>query len=302
MSADGPGRILGSLSVPKSDSAIMVMKKSAETANCSNSASRSPSPRFLSTWYRGGDRPLQTWKTFLRNHMGGLRRLICSWFRRLRQQLFAFLVLGHKRRQLLWFAVTRNPTAEWLARQITEAFPWDTAPKYLIRDNDRAFGAAFRARVRAMGIRDRPTSFRSPWQNGLVERLIGSARHECTDHVIVFNEDHLRRILSNYAATIMRCGPTFRLARTHPTHARSSGLETSLRSRSLADYTIDTHESEFSEATGFLRKCARRSPATRRPRSRAQRIFQCVACRAFVDMDAGLRLRPALTSQADARL
>ena len=116
------------------------------------------------------------------------------------QQLFAFLVLGHKRRQLLWFAVTRNPTAEWLARQITEAFPWDTAPKYLIRDNDRAFGAAFRARVRAMGIRDRPTSFRSPWQNGLVERLIGSARHECTDHVIVFNEDHLRRILSNYAS------------------------------------------------------------------------------------------------------
>jgi hypothetical protein len=76
---------------------------------------------------------------------------------------------------VLWFAVTRNPTAEWLARQITEAFPWDTAPKYLIRDNDRAFGAVFKARVRAMDIRDRPTSFRSPWQNGLVERLIASA-------------------------------------------------------------------------------------------------------------------------------
>ena len=165
------------------------------------------------------------------------------------QQLFAFLVLGHKRRQLLWFAVTRNPTAEWLARQITEAFPWDTAPKYLIRDNDRAFGATFRARVRAMGIRDRPTSFRSPWQNGLVERLIGSARHECTDHVIVFNEDHLRRILRNMPATIMRCGRTFRLARTHPAHAQSSGSETSSRSRSLVGYTIDMHESEFSEAT-----------------------------------------------------
>jgi transposase InsO family protein len=110
------------------------------------------------------------------------------------QQLFACLVLGHKRRQ------TRNPTAEWLARQITEAFPWDTAPKYLIRDNDRAFGAVFKARVRAIGIRDRPTSFRSPWQNGLVERLIGSARHECTDHVIVFNEEHLRRILSKHAS------------------------------------------------------------------------------------------------------
>jgi hypothetical protein len=81
------------------------------------------------------------------------------------QQLFAFLVLGHERRRLLWFAVTCNPTAEWLARQITEAFPWESAPKYLIRDNDRAFGAAFKARVRAMGIRDRPTWFRSPWQN-----------------------------------------------------------------------------------------------------------------------------------------
>src|SRR3989440_4769100 len=147
------------------------------------------------------DRPLQTWKTFLRNHMEGIASIDLFVVPTIAfQQLFAFLVLGHKRRQLLWFAVTYNPTAEWLARQITEAFPWDTAPKYLIRDNDRAFGAVFQARVRAMGIRDRPTSFRSPWQNGLVERLIGSARHECTDHVIVFNEDHLRRILSNYAS------------------------------------------------------------------------------------------------------
>jgi transposase InsO family protein len=100
----------------------------------------------------------------------------------------------------LWFAVTRNPTAEWLARQITEAFPWESAPKYLIRDNDRAFGVAFKARVRAMGIRDRPTSFRSPWQNGYVERLIGSIRRECTDHLIVVNAEHLRRILTKYSA------------------------------------------------------------------------------------------------------
>jgi transposase InsO family protein len=147
------------------------------------------------------DRPLQTWKTFLRNHMEGIASIDLFVVPTIAfQQLFAFLVLSHKRRQLVWFAVTRNPTAEWLARQITEAFPWDSAPKYLIRDNDRAFGAVFKARVRAMGIRDRPTSFRSPWQNGLVERLIGSARHECTDHVIVFNEDHLRRILSKYAS------------------------------------------------------------------------------------------------------
>jgi len=115
------------------------------------------------------------------------------------QQLFAFLVLRYERRRLLWFAVTGNPTAEWLARQITEAFPWDRAPKYLIRDNDQAFGVAFKARVRAMGIRDRPTSFRSPWQNGYVERLIGSIRRECTDHLIVVNAEHLQRILAKYA-------------------------------------------------------------------------------------------------------
>jgi hypothetical protein len=87
----------------------------------------------------------------------------------------------------------------WLARQITEAFPWDGAPKYLIRDNDRVFGAVFKAHVRAMGIRDRPTAFRSPWQNGYVERLIGSIRRECTDHLLVFNAEHLRRILAKYA-------------------------------------------------------------------------------------------------------
>ena len=95
--------------------------------------------------------------------------------------------------------MTENPTAEWLARQITEAFPWDTAPKYLIHDSDRAFGGVFKARVRAMGIRDQPTSYRSPWQNGHAERLIGSVRRECTDHLIAFNAEHLRRILAPYA-------------------------------------------------------------------------------------------------------
>src|SRR5213082_3114827 len=102
-------------------------------------------------------------------------------------------------RGLIKRGIATQPTAEWLARQITEAFPWDSTPKYLIRDNDRAFGVAFKARVRAMGIRDRPTSFRSPWQNGYAERLIGSIRRECTDHLIVFNADHLRRILTQYA-------------------------------------------------------------------------------------------------------
>src|SRR6266496_4355045 len=180
------------------------------------------------------DRPLQTWKTFLHNHMEGIASIDLFVVPTIAfQQLFALLVLGHRRRQLLWFAVTRNPTAEWLARQITEAFPWNSAPKYLIRDNDRAFGGAFKARVRAMGIRDRPTSFRSPWQNGHVERLIGSVRRECIDHLIVFNAEHLRGEL------------TFRSGRTRPAHARSSGSETLSRIRFLAGSTIDTLESSF---------------------------------------------------------
>ena len=121
------------------------------------------------------DRPLQTWKTFLRNHMEGIASIDLFVVPTIAfEQLFAFLVLGHGRRQLLWIAVTGNPTAEWLARQITEAFPWEKAPKYLIRDNDRAFGVAFKARVRAMGIRDKPIAAGSPWQNGYAERLIGT--------------------------------------------------------------------------------------------------------------------------------
>ena len=92
-----------------------------------------------------------------------------------------------------------KPDSRVACAQITEAFPWDSAPKYLIRDNDRAFAGVFKARVRAMGIRDRPTSVRAPWQNGYVERLIGSVRRECTDHLIVFSEEHLRQILAKYS-------------------------------------------------------------------------------------------------------
>jgi transposase InsO family protein len=90
--------------------------------------------------------------------------------------------------------VTRHPTAEWLAQQIVEAFPWDMAPRYLIRDNDGAYGQAFTNRVRTMGIRDRPISPRSPWQNPYVERLIGTLRRDCLDHVLIFGERHLREV------------------------------------------------------------------------------------------------------------
>jgi transposase InsO family protein len=96
-------------------------------------------------------------------------------------------------------AVTQHPTAEWLARQIVEAFPWHTAPRYLIRDNDGAYGQAFTSRVRRMGIRDRPIAARSPWQNPYVERLIGTLRRDCLDHILIFGEQHLHRILAAYS-------------------------------------------------------------------------------------------------------
>jgi transposase InsO family protein len=95
--------------------------------------------------------------------------------------------------------VTTNPTAEWVARQITEAFPWDLAPRYMIRDRDRIYGNVVTRRLRAMGIRDKPTAPASPWQNGFAERLIGSIRRECVDHIIVLGETHLRRVLKSYA-------------------------------------------------------------------------------------------------------
>ena len=150
---------------------------------------------------RGGKPPSQTWKTFLRNHADAIAAIdMCVVPTLTFDRLFAFLVLGHGRRQLLWFEVTRHPTAEWLARQITEAFPWASAPGYLVRDNDRAYGQVFTARVRAMGIRDRPITPGSPWQNGIAERLIGTLRRECLDQLVVFGEAHLRRVLSVYAA------------------------------------------------------------------------------------------------------
>jgi transposase InsO family protein len=144
--------------------------------------------------------PSQTWRTFLRNHADAIVAIdLCVVPTLTFERLFAFLVLGHGRRQLLWFAVTRNPTAEWLAQQIVQVFPWNTAPTYLVRDNDGAYGQAFTRRLRTMGIRDRPTSPRSPWQNPYAERLIGTLRRECLDHVLVFGERHLRRILALYS-------------------------------------------------------------------------------------------------------
>jgi transposase InsO family protein len=112
--------------------------------------------------------------------------------------LYALIVLGHDRRKVIHFEVTENPTQDWLARQMTEAFPWDAAPRYLLRDRDASYGQTFRDRVEAMGIEEVVTAPRSPWQNPFVERIIGSIRRECLNHVIIFDERHLRRVLSSY--------------------------------------------------------------------------------------------------------
>jgi Integrase core domain len=106
---------------------------------------------------------------------------------------------GSVARDLVWSNVTAYPTADWIARQITEAFPWNEAPRYMIRDRDRIYGTVVTRRLRAMGIRDKPTAPASPWQNAVVERLIGSIRRESADHMIVLGEAHLRRILKSYA-------------------------------------------------------------------------------------------------------
>ena len=144
--------------------------------------------------------PSQSWRTFLRNHAEAIAAIdLCVVPTVHFERLFAFVVIGHGRRQLLWFAVTRHPTAEWLAQQIVEAFPWETAPTYLVRDNDGAYGQVFRRRVRAMGIRDRPISPRSPWQNPYAERLIGTLRRDCLDHVVIFGARHLQRVLTAYS-------------------------------------------------------------------------------------------------------
>jgi transposase InsO family protein len=163
--------------------------------------------------------PSQSWKTFLQNHAEAIAAIdMCVVPTLSFDLLFAFLVLGHGRRQLLWFEVTRHPTAEWLARQITEAFPWASAPAYLVRDNDRAYGQTFQRRVRAMGIRDRPISPGSPWQNGYAERLIGTLRRECLDQVLIFGETHLRRILSAYAAYYNQARTHLALQKDAPLH------------------------------------------------------------------------------------
>ena len=144
--------------------------------------------------------PSQQWRTFLRNHAPDLAAMDLFVVPTIGfKLLYGFVIIRLDRRDLVWIGVTTNPTAEWVARQITEAFPWDGAPRYMIRDRDRIYGPVVTRRLRAMRVRDKPIAPASPCRTALPNGLIGSIRCGCLDHIIVLGEEHLRRILKNYA-------------------------------------------------------------------------------------------------------
>ena len=145
--------------------------------------------------------PSHTWRTFLENHVPDIAAIDFFVVATVRfQLLYGFVVLRHDRRRVAHFNVTAHPTARWTAQQVVEAFPYYESPRFLIRDRDAIYGHDFRERVRTMGVEEVIIAYRSPWQSPYVERLIGSIRRECLDHVIVVSEAHLRRILTSYFA------------------------------------------------------------------------------------------------------
>ena len=144
--------------------------------------------------------PSQRWRTFLRNHAPDIAAMDLFVVPTVSFDLLYVLVIVRlARRDLVWVNVTAHPTADWIACQITEAFPWNEAPRYLIRDRDQVYGEEATRRLRTMGIHDKPIAPGSPWQNGFAERLIGLIRRECVDHIVALGEMHLRRLLRSYA-------------------------------------------------------------------------------------------------------
>ena len=159
--------------------------------------SQSTVSKYLGRCYRPGG---QSWKTFIANHKDAIAAVDLFVVPTARfKLLYGIAILHLKRRALVWTNATSHPTAVWIANQVSQAFPWETAPDYLLRDRDTSYGKVYKRRLSTMGIRDRPTAPRSPWQNGYVERVIGSIRRECLDHTIILGEAHLRRTLRRYA-------------------------------------------------------------------------------------------------------
>jgi transposase InsO family protein len=195
----------------------------------------------------------QRWSTFLRNHSPHIAAMDLFVVPTIGFNLLYVLVIVRlARRELVSLNVTAHPTAEWIAQQITEAFPWTEAPRYLIRDRDAIYGAAVTRRLRAMGIRDKPIAAGSPWQNSFAERLIGSIRRECVDHVIALGEQHLRQVLKSYARAITTPREhTAHWTKMRRSRARFSGSVASCRMPWLAGFITSTPESDFSVRTGL---------------------------------------------------
>jgi transposase InsO family protein len=191
--------------------------------SCLSSASISDRPAWPSTWSgdeirrpkAGGHSSAITLMDRCDGHVRRADNLVSL--------LYGLLIMGHGRRQIVWLGVTAHPTAEWIANQITEAFGGEKAPRCLIRDRDRAYGNVFIRRLRSMGIRDQPTSPRSPWQNGCAERLIGSIRRECLDHVVVLGERHSVIYYCLTSNIIMRYARIYPWRRTRRSRALWNG-------------------------------------------------------------------------------
>jgi putative transposase len=161
--------------------------------------------------------PSQTWRTFIKNHVREIAAIDFFLVQTVRfRLLYCFVVLRHDRRRVVHFNVTPHPTARWTAQQVVEAFPYDEAPRFLIRDHDGIYGECFRQRVKRMGIKEVVIAYQSPWQSPFVECLIGSIRRECLDHVIVLNEAHLLRILTSYFECYHRSRTHLSLDRNAP--------------------------------------------------------------------------------------
>ena len=169
--------------------------------NCLSSALRFAQSTVAKYMVKRQGPPSQGWHTFLGNHAPDIAAMDLFVVPTIGfNLLYAFVIVRLDRRDLVWINITQKPTAEWIARQLTEAFPWNEAPRFLIRDRDCIYGEVARHRIRAMGIRDKPIAPASPWQNGFAERLIGSIRRECLDHLVIVSEAHLRRSLQTYAS------------------------------------------------------------------------------------------------------
>ncbi len=191
--------------------------------------------------------PSPSWRAFLDNHLKDLVSIDFFTVPTVTFRiLFVFLVLSHDRRRIVLFNVTEHPSADWTGRQLIEAFPWNTAPRYLIRDRDGIYGHDFTRRVNALGIEQVLIAPRSPWQNSYVERVIGSIRRECLDHVMVFNESHLRRVLRSYLRY-------YHASRTHVSLGKDAPEPRAVQPPELGKIV------EFPEVGGLHHRYARRA-------------------------------------------